>query len=849
MRRVALRGLAGRRLRTLLTALAIVLGVALVSGTLVLTDTVDRAFDRIFSGAYDETDAVVTGRKLVDWSQSGKTIVSPDLLERIRALPEVDEAAGTILDFSGDTNQASVIDKQGEVIKGSNPTFGLGVDPRDEKFNPFELVEGSWASGGDEVVLDRSTASKHDFELGDRVAIAGDGPVRRYELVGIARLGDLSSTGGATIALFDVPTAQQVVGKHGYDAIAIDASDGVSQTRLFDAVEQVLPANTQVLSGEEQAKQDKEGVDEFITFIRWFLLAFGGIALFVGAFVIFNTLSITVAQRTRELATLRTIGASRRQVLGSVILEGLTLGAVASAVGLALGVALAKGLASLFAALDLDLPRTGLVFEPRTAIVAVVAGTLVTLAASVVPAVRATRIAPIAAVREGATTGKRPTRRGLVAGVVLLGLSGAALVFAMLGDGVSSSGRIFGIVLGALGLFLGIALVASRLVRPIASVVGWPAERIGGVAGRLARENSMRNPARTAATAAALMIGLALVTFVAVLARGLVSSDEQALRDQLAANVVVTSQSGWDTVPAGAGETIAAAPGVTVASSVRGDRALALGREVDVSGVDPETIASVYRFAWEQGSPAALASLGRDGAVVRDDFAEDEAIGVGDRIAITTPAGDRLSVVVRGVYEAPRVDALLGHVVLPQAAFDQAFERPADLYTFATASSTDAVEHALAAWPDAKVQTDAEFIDNRSAWLSSVLNIVYVLLALSVLVSLFGMVNTQVLAVFERTRELGMLRAVGMTRRQARRMIRHESVITALIGAALGMPLGVGLAALVTTSLSEYGVTFSLPVGTLVAFAVVAVVAGIVAAVAPARRASRLNVLHALQYE
>ncbi len=347
MRRVTLRGMLGRKLRTALTALAIVLGVAMVSGSLVLTDTIQKAFDSVFTSSYDETDAVVTGVDLVDWSQTGRATVSPALLGRIRTLPGVERAAGTILDISGDGNQAKILDKQGRAIDNGNPTFGLGVDPQDERFNPFVLVAGTWASGLREVVIDRDTAASKGFRVGEAIGIAGEGPVRRYRISGIATFGDLDSLGGATFAVFDVNTAQSVLQKDGYDAIAVAAKDGVSAERLVREVGRRLPPTAQVRTGAEQAQEDAKGVEEFVSFIRWLLVGFGGVALFVGAFVIFNTMSITVAQRTRELATLRTLGASRRQVLRSVVLEGIVLGAIASLVGLALGVALALGLTKL----------------------------------------------------------------------------------------------------------------------------------------------------------------------------------------------------------------------------------------------------------------------------------------------------------------------------------------------------------------------------------------------------------------------------------------------------------------------------------------------------------------------
>ena len=567
-------------------------------------------------------------------------------------------------------------------------------------------------------------------------------------------------------------------------------------------------------TGEQQAEEDAAGVAEFVKFIRYFLLAFGGIALFVGAFVIFNTLSITIAQRTRELATLRTLGASRRQVLRSVVLEGLVIGFVASAVGVALGILLAKGLSALFAALNLDLPQSGTIVQPRTVIVSLLVGTLVTLFASVWPAIRATRIPPISAVREGGAVVKQLSRRTFVAALVVSGLSAAALVYGLLGEGVSGGMRALGIGLGALGLFVGIALLAPRLVRPLAAFVGAPSERFGGAAGRLARENAVRNPSRTAATAAALMIGLTLVTFVATFGRGLLASDEKAIRDQLTTSHVITSQNGWTNMPVAAGEALGESNDVSLVSAVRYDRAkLQAGREVDVNGVDPATIADGYRFEWKQGSDAVLAGLGAKGAVIRDDLAKDEGLGIGSTVRYLTPSGKQVEVVVRGVYEPSEFDPLLGHVVVSQEAFDATFPRPGDILAFVNASSSEGVTESLAAFPDAKVQTQDEFVEARSAWLSDVMNLFYVLLALSVIVSLFGMVNTLVLAVFERTREVGMLRAVGMTRRQTRRMIRAESVITALIGAALGIPLGIGLAALVTQSLAQFGVDVLAPGG------------------------------------
>jgi putative ABC transport system permease protein len=387
-------------------------------------------------------------------------------------------------------------------------------------------------------------------------------------------------------------------------------------------------------------------------------------------------------------------------------------------------------------------------------------------------------------------------------------------------------------------------------VTALAAVVGIPANGLGGAAGRLATDNATRNPARTASTAAALMVGIALVSFVAVLGKGVHGSIDRALERQVSADWVVTSQNGWSAFPAAAGHAAATAPGVALASDIRSDRGRIGDANVSVNGVDPATIARVYQFDWKRGSNATLARLDGHGAVVKQTFARKHDLAVGDPLTLRSPAGKPVRLTVVGIFQPPRVTEVLGSVVISQTAFDRTFTRPSNSLTLIKGSPTQAgLDKALAAFPDAKAQTQHDYVKAQSSFIDTMLNLLYVLLALSVIVSLFGMLNTLVLSVFERTRELGMLRAVGMTRRQARRMVRHESVITALIGAALGLPLGIMLAAAVTHALGKYGVTFSVPLASLAVFAVAAMIAGVLAAIAPARRAARLNVLEALQYE
>jgi putative ABC transport system permease protein len=853
---VALKGLAGRKLRAALTAIAIVLGVAMVSGTYVLTDTIDKAFSNIFQESYAGTDVVVSGRA-ADIEFQGLAAEAPpipaDLLDEVRALPNVEEATGSVLD---QTN-TKILTKDGKAVNTQGaPSLGFGIDPAATRFNPLRLQDGRWPQADDEVVIDAGTAEAEGYAIGDTIEVATLEPVREFRLAGVAQYGDVSSLGTATFAVFTIPAAQELLHREGkYDAIAIAAGGGVAADELAREVAAALPESVQVRTGEQQADKDLETV-EFTKFIRYFLLAFAGVALFVGAFVIFNTFSITVAQRMREFATLRTVGASRRQILWSVVLEALVIGVVASVIGLFAGLGLAKGLNALFVALSLDLPTAGTVFATRTIVVSLLVGILVTLVAGLFPAIRATRVPPIAAVREGAVLPKsRLAPFTPYIALVMIALAVALLGFSMFRDELGTAERLLSIAGGVLLLFTGVALVSSHLVRPLARIVGWPATQIGGVAGNLAKGNSMRNPGRTAATAAALMIGIALVTFVAVLANGMKASNRGAIEDQVRADYVLTAQDGFTPFVAGAGEALEEAGGTELVTPVRAELGEVAGSGQYVTGIEPDDIASAYTFKWLEGSDAVLGSLGRDGAIVAKDFAEDHDLVVGDTFPLVTPDETRVELEVKAIYEPPPFYPLLGAVSIDRERFDSLYERPRNQFVFANVAgesdegTTAALARAVADFPDAKVQTREEWITQQDEDFNRFLSMLYVLLALSVIVSLFGMVNTLVLSVFERTRELGMLRAVGMTRRQVRRMIRHESVITALIGAALGLPLGVFLALLVTRALSQFDIQFSVPGLLLALFAVVAIVVGVFAAILPARRAARLNVLRALQYE
>ena len=859
MIKVSLRGLAGRKLRAVLTGIAIVLGVAMISGTYILTDTVQRAFNNLLVDSYAGTDAVVTGKGLdisIDGEQPPSPPVDASLLDVVRGVDEVALATGSVLD----ERNTKVLTDEGEAVNSEGfPTLGFGVDtdPALSQFNPLNLFEGRWPANDNEVVIDAGTADKQGFEVGDSVEISTLQPKRPFELVGVAKYGEVDSLGAISFVVFTIPAAQKLLGREGqYDAISVAASEGVSEDDVVAAIEPVLPQSAEVVSATAEAQEQADEVSEFTSIFRYFLLAFGAIALFVGAFVIFNTFSITVAQRTREFATLRTIGASRRQILGSVILESLVIGLVASLVGLGLGVVLAEGIEALFGSLGVDLPSADRVFATRTVVVALAVGIGITLLAGLFPAIRATRVPPISAVREGATLphGRFHRFTPWIAGLFVVG-SLLLLARAMFTDELGTSDRLLSIAGGVLLLFLGVAMLSSHLVKPIAAVVGTPARRAGGVAGRLASGNSIRNPSRTAATAAALMIGIALVAFIATLTNGMKASNREAIEEQVLADYVVASLDGYTPFVAAAGDALAASPVPEVVTSVRSDAGQVDGDTADVGGIEPDTITEAYRFIWTNGDDSVLATLGTTNAVVTENFADDHDIVVGDTVTLRSTADRTAEVTVVGTFEPPPFYPLIESVNVSTELFDSLYDRPRNRWTWANvAGDTNEenraqLEEAISGFPDTQLETREEWIQREDADFNEFISFLYVMLTLAVFVSIFGMINTLVLSVYERTREIGMLRAIGMTRRQVRRMIRQESIITALIGAAIGLPLGIFLAALVNRALSEYDVRFAIPWGQLIVLTVVAIIIGILAAIMPARRAAKLNPLEAISYE
>jgi putative ABC transport system permease protein len=848
---VALRGMARRKLRTALTATAIVLGVALITGTYVLTDSIKGAFGGIFTSVYQGTDATVTGKSAFSLSDNNNTTAPPfgqSLLPKVRRLPDVADAVG------GVGGLAHLIVNGKVVHFGGAPNLGFSVDHTRPELNTLTLVDGKWP-GSNQVVIDEATADKKDLQVGQTIGVQANGPTIPMRISGFVHFGGASSLGGATLSGFDLPTGQRLFQRVGkLDQIRAKGKPGVTPGHLAAEIRAILPPGTQVKTGEAQAKSDAKDTESFLNFLQDFLLAFGAIALFVGAFVIANSLSITIRQRTRELATLRTLGASRRQVRFSIVVEGFAIGTLASVVGIVVGLGLGVGLFKLFDAVGFTLPNNGLVLHTRTVIVALVVGILVTVLASLRPAFRATRVPPIAAVREGAELPPGRFAKYRTVGSTLLTVAGfALLVYGLFGPGLGTKQILLFMGVGTLLIFIGVSLLAVRFVRPLAWTLGAPASRFGGAAGSLARDNARRNPQRTASTASALMIGLALVTLVAVVAAGITKSFRGAVDDLWISGYAITAQNNFDPIPIAAGNAAAKTPGVQAVANVRIGDALIFKKVHQATAVDPGG-AQIFRMKWlEGGSNAVMARLGAHGAFVDNGFAKSHHLTIGSPLQLTSPSGQTVDLHVIGIFDPPTGGSPFGPVTISDATWDRIYDSPQNLYSFIRMRSGEsdahkaALEQQLKAFPDAKVQTKQEFVDNQISGLNAILNVLYVLLALSVIVSLFGIVNTLVLTVFERTRELGMLRAVGMTRRQVRRMIRAESVITALMGAVIGILLGLVLGGLLAARIDF--IVFALPVGQLIVFAVAAIFVGLLAAIFPARRAGKLNVLEALQYE
>jgi putative ABC transport system permease protein len=865
MRKLVLRGFVQRKLRVLLTAVAIALGVALMAGTYILTDTINRAFAEVFASAYANKAVVVTEKETLGGSEA--SALNGATLARVGAVPGVAAASGSI------SSQAALLTTSGKrLTSGGAPGRVDALQP--PRFEAFTATQGHLPHAADEVAIDQASAKRNHLRLGQQIVIAGRSPARRYTIAGIAKFAGSESFGGTTVALLVPSQAQYVAGEPGaYDSINVAASPGIAPEELAARVRAALPATLKVRTGAEEAANQTSELEEKLGFLRTFLLIFAYVALVVGAFIIFNTISITVAQRTRELGLLRTLGATRGQLMRAVVEEGLLLGVVGAAIGLFGGIGLAPALDGLFKAFGADLPDNGTVLEARTVIVSLGVGIVVTVLAGLFPALRATRVPPIAAMREGVQIPPRPlpTRRTLVVRFVV----GLVVIFAL---GALSGGHVVFPVLAIAWCLRAGRLWARlrregerpprhyRVVPALAGGIGWLVSW-RGITARLARENSVRQPGRTLVTALALTVGLGLVAFISVLAAGTNATIDRAVSRSFAGNLIVQNSESGQGLPAAVAPALRTIHGVGTVTAIAFTQgrvrdlaqpgAPVIDEESRVTAIEPESFGRMYKIEWAHGSAATLASLGQGGTIVSEKFASAHHLRVGQRLSVLTPSRHRVTLTIAGVVKEEVISLLSNLTVsrsLARAAFGQR-EDGVNFVAYAPGADGATVNRAIDtllrhSFPQTHAQTAAQYTNEQNSKVNKLLLLVYVLLALSVVVSLFGIVNTLVLSIYERTRELGMMRAIGTSRRQIRQLIRYESLITALIGGILGLVLGVVGAILVTTfALSGSGYVLSIPVLTLIVLLIAAALAGLLAAQAPARRAARIDVLSALASE
>lgn len=849
MFKAALKGLAGHRGRLIRTALSIVAGVAFVAGTFILTDTLRSSFDDLFGILNEGIDAQVRTEAPFTSDQgftSGREPVSAELLGEIRALPEVAAADGSVYGW------AIIVDKSGNAIQPQAPTLGFSWSEGAEELNIADLRTGRAPEAPDEVTMDAGTAVDNGFVVGDRVTIITESGTEQYTLVGTFGFDEVDNLLGSTNVAWVVPTAQRVMNVAGFVEINVAAADGVDADALIGAIDRILPNDIEVIGQDALVQEQTDLTDSAISIFNTALLVFAGVALFVGAFTIANTFSIIVAQRTREMALYRAVGATGGQVQRMVLLESLVIAVIASVIGVGAGALVAMGLTGAFSALGVDLPSAGLVFKPRTAIVGMSVGIIVTTAAAISPAITASRVPPVAAMRDIHHDGERVSRQRLLSGslVTIIGI-------VLLVDGLyfDPPFELAFVGAGALVFFLGVALLSPLIAGRMARIIGFPARRLFGMTGKLARENAGRRPVRTAATAGALMIGIALVSFFLIFNESLKVSFVGAIDRALAADVIVAEPGDGPPNPISPqlAVDLEALPEVAVATGVRAGEARFDGATRFVNGIDPTRILAVANVEFTAGGIDRLAEPGT--MIVRAERADENGWSVGDSVPVEFVRTGMQAIEVVGIYEGE--EAFTGNYNLGYATFDANFAGAYDSAVFADFAEGVTPEQGMAAiaplseaYANVEFQSQAEYKASFEESLDQALVFLTVLLVLAILIALMGITNTLALSVLERTREIGLLRAVGMTRRQVRRMIRYEALIVAVFGAVLGVGVGFFFGWIVVQASAGIGIdTFAVPLASVLVVFLIAGVAGILAATSPARKAAKLNVLDAIAYE
>ena len=847
MLRAALKGVVANKLRLVLTALAIVIGVAFVAASFIFTDTINARFETLITDISAGVDVYVrpnppeTGNELVEFGS-----IPDATLAQVQAVPGVRVAEGAVAGY------AQFVGADGDPVGGLGPpTLGFSWTTTND-LNPMTIAtnNGRAPTGPGEVVSDLGTAETAGFGLGDTVTILTLGPPEQFEVVGLANFGSEDNLAGATTAAFELEEARRLFDLEGsYIEISVAAEEGVDTETLATDINAATGGEFDVKTTEAANADQLSEIGEALGFLNTALLAFAAVAVFVGAFIIANTFRIIVAQRTRELALLRAIGATGRQVTRLVVIEALVVAVIASLIGVFGGIALALLLAALMNAIGFNLPEGPLTIAPRTVIIAMTVGIVVTVVAALLPARKAAKIPPVAAMHEElARTGRKPLQRRAAAGAVVTAGGVGLLLFGLFG---SVANPLLFVGTGALVTFLGISILAPLAARPIASTIGWPLPRLFNTTGLLAKENTARQPRRTASTASALMIGVALVVFVAIFAASIKSTFKESIFDNFRADLNASSTNFQIGISPAFAEEMAALDEFETVSSLVFDTALVEVGGVDIIVVDPLLAEEVVNLDPSPGAFAALESA--DGVVVSSTELDDNGWVVGDTIVMGFPREPEIQMEILGSFGNDD----FGQYILAREFYDTVYDNPFDSLVLATVAPGVEISQARVAadviaepFANVQVQNKDELVADLEGQIDALLQLIFALLFLAIIIAILGITNTLALSIIERTREIGLLRAVGMTRRQTRRMVRWEGVIIALFGAVMGTGIGLFLGWAVVLALADEGLgSFTIPWGQIAVLVVASGVAGVVASIYPARKASRMNVLDAIAYE
>jgi putative ABC transport system permease protein len=831
-----------RKGRLFLTSLAIILGTAFLSGTFIFSDTLNRTFDQLFSDVYKDVDAYVRSSNFVDVPFGGeqRARIPVSELNAVQQVPGVLNAVGDIGAF------ARIIGKDGKPLGSDNGAPTLGGIASGNLAGLWNVNSGRLPIGPNEMMMDRASAKAGKFAIGDTVRVNAQSGSREFALVGIASFGDGSSLAGATFALFDQPTASEFLLAPGYvDVFLVQGDGSLTDTELAARITAALPpsAKLETLTGAEITKETQDQIGQALGFLTTFLTAFSLIALGIGCFVIYNVFSITAAQRLRENALLRAIGASRRQITGALLVEALVVGLLGSILGFFAGIGLSRGLSALLSAVGVEIPSTGLSIESRTVLITVVTGVIVTVLSATIPAWRAGRVPPLAALRDTAIETVGSNRKRFTIGLFVLGLGAAALIAAGAGAHIAFLG------LGVLLVFAGVLVIGPGVAKPVALLLGRPIEKLRGITGAMARQNAARNPKRTARTAAPVLIGVALVTAFTAFAASVKSEIRDTIGSQFRGDYAVSAPSnGFGGLSPTLVDELGKLPQVAQATGLGFATVKINGKGEFVQTLNPKTAQGLFDLEMVQGNQTSLTA---DGILVSENRAKSKGWSIGTQIDVALVDGTAKKLVIQGTF---RPSGFIGSYVIHRDLFvgtnNSLFDNVIYVKLKKGVSAAAARETIAAATSDkglGKLQSRDEFIDSQSGQVNQILGLIYGLLALSVVIAVVGIVITLLLSVFERQREIGLLRAIGMTRSQVRTTVRWESVITSMFGAVVGVVLGIVMGVVLMAVLADNGIAaLSLPVSGTIVILLLSFVIGVLAAIYPARRATKIEIMQAI---